>query len=158
MCSQSVSQLVSELVSWSIFQKTAPTNFLHFFMKIGNHNRKTIASLFFLRKFVFLLKNPKNPIFLGLCLCFGLHQEKVLKPKLLMYEQQVFLKQLELSNYHQITVISQTAAQQEHALLLINNKWSPLFTRATLNKRLMLIWSMNNKWWLFCYSSISQVK
>ena len=45
---------------------TAPPNFLNFFMKIGNHNRKTIASFFFLRKFLFLLNPPQKTHFLGL--------------------------------------------------------------------------------------------
>ena len=63
-----------------------------FFMKIGNHNRKTIAEPFFLKKIPFFFKSPPQTFLV--CLCFGLHQEKVLKPKLLMYEQQVYLKQL----------------------------------------------------------------
>ena len=39
-------------------------------MKIGNHNRKTIASFFFLRKFLFFLKPPKTRFLFMSWLCF----------------------------------------------------------------------------------------
>ena len=46
-----MSELVNELVKLQIFYKTTPTNLTIFFMKIENHNRKTIGASFFLKKF-----------------------------------------------------------------------------------------------------------
>ena len=113
-------------------------NFLLFFMKVGNHNRKTVASSFFLRKFLFLLKPPKNPFFQAFAYALAYIKRKSSNRSCSCMSSKYSVNNL---NYHQITVISQTAAQQEHALLLINNKWSPLFTRANLNRRLpSLFW------------------
>ena len=68
-----VRQLVSEWVSQWVSQLTyilemAPTDFIIFFMKIGDHNRKTIASPFFLQKFLFVVNSPP-PFMLSLFCC-----------------------------------------------------------------------------------------